>query len=1139
LPPGISYVGTDPGYTQVGDEVIFETEMFDRNEWEEHCFTVQLDCAAWDGSRPISFPFETTYQCKDDAGDVCFELDVHCQSIDIFPHCPGPCTGPATQTFTAERQTEGWTDDTRTTQVSDIVSGVNHFLPFDTIKVTSDMLLSDTTIVDLLFRLSNAPQNEGSDGSLLEFIEADFTVTPSGGSPGTPMTLAAPTISTGKWGNELTFDLAAGGPYNAGDYAVVCAYFVVSEDFADNNYYEIETFRGEFYTFDENDGSEVICDSWGQRAYYEDIRITHSTVSDTFSGCESGELDSFVQFDGSIEDPYPDEYRPFYKFNRLAIYIDPTLTWLGTFSWTDTKNTEADILAEQIGDSIIFTPGPTYSEVDHDLNRFVQRVKADVVGTCETNLNTPVPADVYLTKYWYHPDASVHETRNIKATERNVRYQKPTFLLQGVPASIQGNTAEAFWDVELCNTTTALDVPFNYLLIEDNPNIQVTQIVEVDGGTETPLTTSMVGDMTYVEAEELNRTDCKVVRIYFTYSDCGPQTLNVKSGWNCAAYPDDIDLPAQCFEETVLTVTPQNALVQLNITEQPSAVTLCEDFSITANINSGQTADLVDPLLALDLPTDFTPSMVEVEYFAGSGNWETISTTVVNDSLYMDLTQHSNVMNNSINGVATADPAEAGADRSMNIRVTGQVGCEFRSGSRFAFNVFGDKPCGDPATGDGVRRTTNRIFISGAEETYTAASSMTAGDLTCFDETAVTMNLLIDNGTIGDNDFVLVQLPAGVTYESCTGCPGTPSQSGQEIKIPLTPGSTGEITFDLNVSRDDATCGELEITYDVLAEFSNLTCGNDPCDVIQREVDTGSAPLPVDLPDFAFVNPRIFTNAPGYVVRVDVTNNGSPIPAGESAFIDVYCADGVGDAAAVVTTIEVPGPWAMGETKEINENIGENPGCDDALGFVFAMNEDTENQNSQCLCTELSALITDLILPVKLTSFDAETDGCASELAWSTASEINSLQFEIERSTDGISFETVGIVPASGNTNTPRDYTYSDVTDGGAFYYRLKMVDSDFTFEYSPIEFVFSACNTRAITVYPNPVVDLLTVEVPNVNVSSIQVFSGIGEVHNLLITKPGEFTHQIDVNQLSSGLYVLRIESETDEILFAKFVKR
>jgi len=314
--------------------VIFETEMLNF-DWEFHCFELEFDCALWDGSRPIAFPFETTYQCKDDAGNVCFEMDVHCQSLLIFPHCPGPCTGPSTQSFDVARLTEGWTDNTRTTQVPAIISGEEHLLPFDTIKVTSDMIMSDTSnVVDLFFRMSQDPQNENSAGALLDYLNAEVTVTPAGGAAGAPIALGAPTTGTGQWGNETTWDVGAvTGPLNDGDEAVVCAFFTVTNDFTDSNYYEVETFRGEFYTFDENRPTEeVSCDNWGERVYYEDISIRHSTVSNTFIGCESGKLDSYLIFDGSVGEQYPDEYRPMYRFNRLAFYVDPTLTWLGTFT---------------------------------------------------------------------------------------------------------------------------------------------------------------------------------------------------------------------------------------------------------------------------------------------------------------------------------------------------------------------------------------------------------------------------------------------------------------------------------------------------------------------------------------------------------------------------------------------------------------------------------------------------------------------------------------------------------------------------------------------------------------------------------------------------------------------------------------
>jgi hypothetical protein len=62
-------------------------------------------------------------------------------------------------------------------------------------------------------------------------------------------------------------------------------------------------------------------------------------------------------------------------------------------------------------------------------------------------------------------------------------------------------------------------------------------------------------------------------------------------------------------------------------------------------------------------------------------------------------------------------------------------------------------------------------------------------------------------------------------------------------------------------------------------------------------------------------------------------------------------------------------------------------------------------------------------LPIELTSFTAQFAGTEVELKWTTASEVNSDHFTVERSKDGRSFEQIGQVSGAGNSNTIRQYS--------------------------------------------------------------------------------------------------------------------
>ncbi|QKG53067.1 hypothetical protein [Hymenobacter sp. BRD67] len=112
-------------------------------------------------------------------------------------------------------------------------------------------------------------------------------------------------------------------------------------------------------------------------------------------------------------------------------------------------------------------------------------------------------------------------------------------------------------------------------------------------------------------------------------------------------------------------------------------------------------------------------------------------------------------------------------------------------------------------------------------------------------------------------------------------------------------------------------------------------------------------------------------------------------------------------------------------------------------------------------------------LPVELTAFTATAEGnTAVALAWATASEQNTLAFEVERSQDGKTFAHVSTVAAAGSSSTSRRYELLDTNPlarQSVLYYRLKQLDVDGTYSYSPVRTVALAGASAGLSLYPNP----------------------------------------------------------------------
>ncbi|HYG52174.1 MAG TPA: T9SS type A sorting domain-containing protein, partial [Flavobacteriales bacterium] len=170
------------------------------------------------------------------------------------------------------------------------------------------------------------------------------------------------------------------------------------------------------------------------------------------------------------------------------------------------------------------------------------------------------------------------------------------------------------------------------------------------------------------------------------------------------------------------------------------------------------------------------------------------------------------------------------------------------------------------------------------------------------------------------------------------------------------------------------------------------------------------------------------------------------------------------------------------------------------------------------------------VLPVQLLEFNAlAKENNYVELTWSTASELNSSHFIVEKTADGVDWEAVITHQAKGTTNITHNYSDKDLNPvKGESYYRLKMVDNDGSFVYSEIRPVFIELPVNAI-LYPNPSNEKITVEFEGKIKAQhqVEIRSALG---NLITTLPlnneiSQFTFPVD--RLPSGVYFLLLNEQ------------
>ena len=178
-------------------------------------------------------------------------------------------------------------------------------------------------------------------------------------------------------------------------------------------------------------------------------------------------------------------------------------------------------------------------------------------------------------------------------------------------------------------------------------------------------------------------------------------------------------------------------------------------------------------------------------------------------------------------------------------------------------------------------------------------------------------------------------------------------------------------------------------------------------------------------------------------------------------------------------------------------------------------------------------------LPVELSSINGSVDDQDAVLTWKTASETNNAGFQVQRKRDGAYTDLEGAFVESkaqgGTTNQPLSYRYRVTNlDAGEHTFRLKQVDTDGSASFSdPIDVNVGLAGDYNFTTYPNPVSERATVEfaVKEKEEVTIALYNTLGQRVKTIYrdTPPAEQTRQIalDTDGLSSGLYILRLQSE------------
>ncbi|MEO5648391.1 MAG: T9SS type A sorting domain-containing protein [Ginsengibacter sp.] len=272
-------------------------------------------------------------------------------------------------------------------------------------------------------------------------------------------------------------------------------------------------------------------------------------------------------------------------------------------------------------------------------------------------------------------------------------------------------------------------------------------------------------------------------------------------------------------------------------------------------------------------------------------------------------------------------------------------------------------------------------------------------------------------------------------------------------------------------------------------------------------------------------------NCPSYFKR----NNGNGL-CGSGSEIRMYYST----CPAVISNID--SIYVNGVNTNVTMNMIDASKCETKGYISYCLSSDIPPANTITVYFSsgtLSAMINTVCtvtdtppsggpMPVVLKEFNVQRKGVnLVSVTWTTAQEINSDRFEIQRSSNNSSFETVGTVSSkNSNSSLTQFYAFSDQNNlNEVIFYRIKMIDKDNTFKFSPIKTVKGSSGISDFTVFPNPSTGNARITITDLSEpSKVVIFDNSGR-----LIKQMDFnnSNSIDINNLQKGGYIIKVTGE------------
>lgn len=220
--------------------------------------------------------------------------------------------------------------------------------------------------------------------------------------------------------------------------------------------------------------------------------------------------------------------------------------------------------------------------------------------------------------------------------------------------------------------------------------------------------------------------------------------------------------------------------------------------------------------------------------------------------------------------------------------------------------------------------------------------------------------------------------------------------------------------------------------------------------------------------------------------------------------------------------------------------IASSADIEDPRTYISGYNANTASDH---LAVYARFVLSEPVLPVTVTKFNAQTKDRVVVVSWATSTELNNSRFIIERSVDGKNFIAISTVKGAGNSNNTVNYQVIDSLPlSGTSYYRLTQEDYDGKLTVSDVVLVNRTTKSaNKLLIYPNPVRSNIIfdfssasggLEAQVVTIDGIVLLQAAGSV--------SEIKQKVNqqIGKLKAGVYIFNI-GNADGYQSARFVKQ